>query len=720
MGPTNKKKQNDDWLKNAIPVTDDEWLSQAIPVSDDEWMSQAVAVPDGPDESQLDPSQDAPARVRFEVGALDKPEDRLRTIKKFYPDAKPYGDGNFIYTDPETKKVRLYNTESWFPSLGDAVSASPEIAEGIGGILGAIGGATVGSAAPGPGTVAGGILGAGAGAVGFRGALQDTVNWWNGNEDTRTTGEVIKDDLGTFAINAAGEGVGRAALAGGKAVVNGGKRMLGVPDYSKLGEVVGPADDIAQAAMRRDDLRAIGIEPTAGMVSGTPKAAHAEHALLPTKFGEQIQSRINDAFGRQGDEFERIVSGISTKPLTKAETGVALREQAEALKTAAKAETDRLYTETRDLATAPATVDATSNFIQALQGERTAQGAWSAKTKGKQADEVLSHAADIVAEARSNGWSFMDLKDARSTIGKMASDTEDTVLQGHLNRLRDALTTDMDTTANAAGPDAVKSWKAAETAFKDRISPETGFGRGGQGFAITTAKDTDKLFDTVFSESSRGGNKIASTRRLIEKSDGGKEAWHDMTAGFVDRLGRNPQGEYSGTQFMKNWNKMSPEAKDAVFGGTKSAAYRADLDRLARIAENMQKYGRKANHSNTKTHDTVLGKFTPTKVIGAAFGIGADILTTGGIGTTSALTGMAGAAAISAAKNGAQKETVNMLTSPETVKWLTEVPGASMKKGGMVEHLKRLGIIAAKTSNAALRTEINAYFRQIGYENDNK
>jgi hypothetical protein len=674
----------------------------------------------GPNPLDIDTSDDASPWLRLQVSGVEKPEDKLAAIRKQYPDAQPYGEGNFIFTD-ESGKVRQFNQESWFPSLGDLAESTPTIAEGLGAILGGAAGGTFGSAAPGPGTVAGAVLGSGVGATGFRGATQDAINWWYGNEDSRTTGEKLTDEVRTIGYNAAGEGVGRAVVAGGKAAISGGKKLLGVPDYSKLSNVVGPADDVAEAIVRRDDLRAIGANPTAGMVAGTPKAAQAEHALIPTLHGDRIQSRINDAFVKQGDEFERIVSGISDKPLTKAEAGASLRTQADALKTAAKAETDRLYTETKSLATAPATVDATDDFMRKLQAERAGLGKWSAKTKGVHADEVLSHAADIVEEARGSGWSFEQLKNARTEIGKMANDTDDVAKKSYLNGLRDALTSDMEATANAAGPDAVASWKKAETAYKDRISPETGFGKGGQGYVLTDPRiDTDRLFDKAFADKSKGGNTIASTRRIVEKSDGGKVAWRNTIAGEIDRMGRNGSGEFSGTQFMREWNKLSPEAKNAAFNGTEFASYRADLDRLARIADNMKKYGRSANHSNTKTHQTVLSKFTPTKIIGAALGLGVDAATTGGMGTMAALSGAAAGAAVEGATNNAQKQTINLLTSPETVKWLTEVPAAQMKKGGIAAHLAKLAKIGTTTSSKALAIEINAFLREMGYDENNE
>ena len=92
----------------------------------------------GPDPRDISAdSGDAPWNVRMAVGALDKPEDRLKALQKTYPDAKPYGDDNFIFTD-ENGRTSLYNRESWFPSLGDFASIAPEIGETVGGAIGGV------------------------------------------------------------------------------------------------------------------------------------------------------------------------------------------------------------------------------------------------------------------------------------------------------------------------------------------------------------------------------------------------------------------------------------------------------------------------------------------------------------------------------------------------------------------------------------------------------
>ena len=56
----------------------------------------------------IDQDTGAPAFVRAQVGGSPT-EDRLANIRRFYPDAAPYDDDNFIYTNPDTGRLTLYN-----------------------------------------------------------------------------------------------------------------------------------------------------------------------------------------------------------------------------------------------------------------------------------------------------------------------------------------------------------------------------------------------------------------------------------------------------------------------------------------------------------------------------------------------------------------------------------------------------------------------------------
>ena len=110
----------------------------------------------------IDDQVGAPFDVRAQVMAAQSPEDRLNTLRKFYPDAIPvgvlspqfgeqrFGRNNFVYTDPETGNLTLFDEDFRIfgmaaPTFKDVFAdAGPEVAEVVGAVGGAALGATVG------------------------------------------------------------------------------------------------------------------------------------------------------------------------------------------------------------------------------------------------------------------------------------------------------------------------------------------------------------------------------------------------------------------------------------------------------------------------------------------------------------------------------------------------------------------------------------------------
>jgi hypothetical protein len=700
----------DDWKKRIIEQ------DAAIP----EWKRRAMAndpivnifdEPNGPDPNNIDDSVEAPNYIRLQVGALDKPEDRLKALQRTYPDAVPYGDNNFLFTGKDGK-THPYNRESWIPSMGDFASIAPEAAEALGGfaggVMGGVGGAALGSSVPVVGSTAGGFAGAmtGAGLLGTatKEATQRGLNYLFQNEDTRTTGQQLTDAATTFGLNAAGEGVGRLAAKG----VQAGKEAW----VRKA--IGGAADDPAKAAERLADWQAIGVDPTTGMVNGQNKSSLLEHALIPTRSGNEIDKRIADAFTAQGNEFGRIVSGISDKPLSVAEAGEALQKQAQAAKNAQIAKADELYVEAGKKITSPARVDATSTFLSDLQANRAGYGEFDKLTKGSQTDSVLNIAKSIVTDAQ-KGMTFDSLKAARTHVGQLAADTEDRVLKNQLDGLYASLTSDMEKTAVASGDDALSSFKTANDHFKQYIDPVTGFGKGSEADTILK-KNTDDILNWTMSGGKNGGNKIASVRRTMLKADGGQEAWNGVTSGVIDRLGRGSDDAFDPGTFMRNWNKISPEAKGAMFDGTANKQFKEDLDRLARISDNWGKYRKNANHSNTESHRSIKESLSPLSGENAMLTILGSAVT--GNPVIGAAMGMAKGAAKAVATRGYRGYRAKLLTNPEVVNWAANLPKSELQKGGVKGHLAKLYQMGKDTSDNALSAAIDDYLKDLKYENE--
>lgn len=194
---------------------------------------------------QRDDDGEAPVSVRAAVGSLVTPEDRLRELRKYAPDARPVGDDNFEYTDPKTGKITMYNKEGWIPSAGDVVSAIPEIAEGVGSLLGGIGGGIVGTAAGPVGTVGGAAAGAGVAGAGAKDLVRRAMQFATGADDTRSASDQLADAGIDLAVNAGGELVGPLAKYGFNRVVKPALVAKNVDDIVRQAKDLGVNDELS-------------------------------------------------------------------------------------------------------------------------------------------------------------------------------------------------------------------------------------------------------------------------------------------------------------------------------------------------------------------------------------------------------------------------------------------------------------------------------------------
>jgi len=466
--------------------------------------------------------------------------------------------------------------------------------------------------------------------------------------------------------------------------------------------VVGKADDPALVRQRVQDLRDLGAEPTAGMVSGSERAALKENALLPTSSGKVIQSRIDDAFTKQGGEFDRLTDGAAN---SKSELGQALVDQANAVRDAHKAKSSSLYDEVGKLtADTPARGDASRKALADLHERRENLSNSAKLTEGPQVNKAIKHAEAIVKDI-DNGTNFSTLKQARTSLGEtLANPNIDPVLKGHLQTLRSALSDDMAATANASSPEAMQAWKTANEYYKTYKDPETGFGKGSDA-SLLLNKDADTAYNFVMTRAKDGGQRLNNLKGQIVHENG-QQHWDQLGKTVLRRMGTDANGDFSGTALLKGYEKMAPEAKDTLFGASGSE-YRDGVERLVRVSKTLKDYGKYANHSNTQNHSSVLQEMNPfdrNTLLGAALA--------GPKGFAIAV----GGKVANAAYRGYQSK---LLTSPETVNWLADIPKAQMQKGGLPAHVSKLRTIAQTTNDASLRTAINDYFNAIGYEGQN-
>ncbi len=99
------------------------------------------------------------------------------------------------------------------------------------------------------------------------------------------------------------------------------------------------------------------------------------------------------------------------------------------------------------------------------------------------------------------------------------------------------------------------------------------------------------------------------------KSNIPQGGWDQVGASVVKNLGTPPAGAqdalehaaWSPSSFATNWNKLSPEAKDTLFGANTPGSNRADLEDLARVSQAQKNVAGFANHSNSASHAGIAG-----------------------------------------------------------------------------------------------------------------
>ncbi|KQO67262.1 hypothetical protein ASF18_11360 [Methylobacterium sp. Leaf89] len=440
------------------------------------------------------------------------------------------------------------------------------------------------------------------------------------------------------------------------------------------------------------------MEPTVGMVTGNAPTQYVERGVSAVPvLGGQLGKAGTNAAERMAAENDRIVSGIASStnpqatPGTAQEVGNALKGAAGDAETRFQQAANQQYGAVGALTgNTPVPGNSMANLGFELAQEHANISAFGRETYGGELGAAMRRVRAI-NEDIGNGATFDTIKRARTEVGKMQHASTNHAEQGYLGRMYDALTTEMGATADAAGNGARTAWSEADAAYRAGVAKGSPTNVKENLAPVLTAKVDEDVLTNMLKNSEKGGSRIAAARRQIVQGQG-NEAWDQFTAATVERLG-NPKGDgFSSTQFLKGWNGLSTEAKAALFDGTANEAYRADLDRLARIAGNMRNYGKSVNGSNTSNIETVKAGLAGIGAIGGAAMTGKAALALGNIATA-------------AAGGVATKAADFLLTSPTVVSIVAGLPRAQVQRGGVARSVQALMDYAATPGLAATERE---------------
>jgi hypothetical protein len=691
--------------------------------------------------NSVDTKTGAPASVRAQVAAAQKPEDRLNTLRGFYPDAIPvevfdpeygatkFGRGNFIFTNPETGKRQLFDEDFRIfgipaPTLGDFADIGPEIAETVGAIGGGIAGAALGAAAGAPtvfgsipAATAGFVVGEGLGSASAREAYISALDFFGEVEDSRTGLERFGDFMTTAAINAAaGPIVSKIA--------QGVKFVAGAPIRYSQKSLSVPAKE----ALERMNRAGVS-NPTAGQVTANPVANLFESALAnaPTSTttmrtnAQQTLRELEDSALKLAEKY----GGVRST----SEAAEKVMEAAQRARATYDNQVNEMYTRVQDLIPPTTTSDglAVQRFAaKYIEAAGTATGKPELNPALRQAEMVLKDAKDGVL-------TFQRLKDFRTSLMRTVRKAESQgALSGPEAKVKELIgyvTQDLDNLVMKASAesamgatrrsikdhDIIGAYKAANAFVKENMK------KGGDiAFVDAVIKNGEAeatgALRYVLQGSKEGGERFERLRRQFDDEEYG------VLAGFmlgkmglptpslagISELGEeaSKQGAqaiseagFSPATFIKNWNTLSKEAREAMFKGTEyqNLAPALDdlvfsIDRVGKAAADM------ANPSGTARAIAAMGMLG---VFGAESMFGKMI---GAEGFEYGFGGLIGPYA--AAK---------LMTNKDFVKWLSSgVEKAAFNPNSFGQHIRRL--VQISEVNPDIRDEINAVVQGLTQE----
>lgn len=631
----------------------------------------------------------APANVRAMVGAARTPEDRLATLRKVYPDAVPFGEDNFVFTDPRTRLPTLYNPKGM--DVGDIASVGGETAEMAGGV---IGGAVAIPPALAAAPVTGGAsliavpAGVGLGAAGGRELFDRAMTLLAGTEDTRNIATRIADAALTAGANAVGARVGDVVAQGARAAI-------------------GPVARYARGLSSRtagSDAARLGVEPTAGMVTGNRAMQIAEESLGQMPGGAGPMQQAAERVLAQMDQAAQDIGAQYGRAQTQQGAGAVMRSAAES-SAARFAQRRNVLDDQLGQLIGDDTMVPTPN-VRALVGQLEAELAEAPASRAGVLQGTLDRARAILEDVAPTrdasgrvtapaGLRFRTLRQIRTDIGR---DLERPDVSGYTpaseaaaRRLYAALTRDVGQAAETAGPDALQALRVHDryVRFNRNITLPT-------LQKISDAGTDEQAFNIAMSAAKDGGTLLSRLRRSYTPDE-----WGVVASSVLSKLGRATAGRqeasavgeaadtFSPATFLTNWSKLAPESKRALFGGTRYREVIPELDALVRTAGRIKDAEKMANPSGTARNViaafTVLG-VTPDVLEGDVTGAGATV-----------------AGAVLAPRMAAR-----LLTSPSFVRWLSAT-GNSVSRQPSNWGVRLGQLTAIAKAEPEIRDEIYQY-----------
>lgn len=388
-----------------------------------------------------------------------------------------------------------------------------------------------------------------------------------------------------------------------------------------------------------DAYATAGITPRlAGDVTQSPvlQGMQAFSAKTPMGAG-RIADAANKTAAEFGDSAERVASSLGASE-TPQDVGTALQGATAKWMTNFKAQNATNWGALDGMFPAGVKV---GNYQKALasvadslpQAQATAQVLQPSLTANLKV-ALAKDLGDASGNPITDSLPWQSVKGIRTLIGEKLEDPNlpADASTADLKRLYKGLTQDMQTAAQSAGPQAQAAFQSANDytksghQFIDMMRPMIKQGQTPEGAA-----------SLVLPKLNSGGTMINTIRAQIPDAADEIAAYkvRDMASAVSGR--QNAAGNaVSPSSFLTDWNKLAPEAKQALYDPQQET----QLGALAKVSEGIKGTLSKINTSNTAAHGDWKSLFgLPGRLAAGAFG-GHEIG-----GHTGMLAGMAAAAA---------------------------------------------------------------------------
>lgn len=441
-----------------------------------------------------------------------------------------------------------------------------------------------------------------------------------------------------------------------------------------------------QMLARMQTFEQAGAQPSVGQATGARSAQALESGLskAPGGAGPMVRAaeKQNAEMGARVNQLaDKLMPGSSsTKAGVKIEQGV--KDFVKRFRDEQNFLYDKLNLYIPD--DAPISADKTKAALAALNADIPGApnlSEWFKNSKIKGIERALA------ADAPQGDIPYEALKKLRTLVGNEISNNTiaSDVPRSKWKALYAALSDDLGSAAQAAGPDAEKAFSRAN-AFS-----AAGYNRIENFLDRVAGKDTvEKVFQAAVnpSELKEGGSTINAVMRSLDK-----EQRKAVQSAFVKRLGLATAGNqddlgerFSATTFLTNWNKVSPEAKLTLLADT-DGTLRKNLTKIAE-ASSMIKEGSKVFANPSGTQQALSNQATTG---GAAIAV---------------LTGHPLVAGGIAAGVGASNLSAKLMTNPKFVSWLAK--STDISPAMIPSALNTLAQIS-KNETPEIRREIDAY-----------